>query len=145
MSGFDDYRDLCEERDQLRAELEAARADAKEAWEKLGEQCIAHTATIQKLAAEQAKNVELLEIAKKGLRHYENRNIAHGTRNPAAIALDEIAATPSDTSALEAIIERAGEVMREQCADYLDRYGEVSQRRSEEIRALPAVTLEDLK
>lgn len=44
------------------------------------------------LAAEQAKNVELLEIAKKGLRHYENRNIAHGTRNPAAIALDEIAA-----------------------------------------------------
>lgn len=34
-----------------------------------------------------------LEIAKKGLRHYENRNAAHGTRNPAAIALDDIAAT----------------------------------------------------
>ena len=28
MSGFDDYRDLCEERDQLRAELEAAKQDA---------------------------------------------------------------------------------------------------------------------
>lgn len=27
MSGFDDYRDLCEERDQLRAELEASRRE----------------------------------------------------------------------------------------------------------------------
>ena len=52
-------------------------------------------------------------------------------------------ASPSNTSALEAIVAKAGEKMREMCiAEFLTRthwYAE------ENIRALPAVTLEDLK
>lgn len=130
------------EADQLRTELVSALAA-----------CKANELTKQ-LAAEQAKNVGLLEIAKKGLRHYENRNIAHGTRNPAAIALDEIAATHSDTSALEAMIAKAVEKMREKCADACLRMialrpdgGRLNESDDcyEAICALPAVTLEDLK
>ena len=57
---------------------------------------ITHDAIIEALAIQPDDSAltcyqEALEIAKKGLQHYENRNLAHNTRNPAAIALDEIA------------------------------------------------------
>ncbi len=59
---------------------------------------------------------------------------------------DEAISLPSDTTALEAMIAKAGEVMRERCVSVttkimtggLDAYGNA-------IRALPGVTLEDLK
>lgn len=50
-------------------------------------------------------------------------------------ALDALA-LPADTSALEALIARAGEVMRERCIEVID---------CDAIRALSGVTLEDLK
>lgn len=59
---------------------------------------------------------------------------------------------PSETAALEAMIEKAGEVMRKRCAysmeDYLDDpilsgHG-YANGAGEEIRALPAITLEDI-
>lgn len=53
-----------------------------------------------------------IEIAKKGLRHYENRNPAHGTRNPAAIALDEIEAIVTHP---DQALERFAAKVREQC------------------------------
>ena len=53
-----------------------------------------------------------IEIAKKGLRHYENRNPAHGTRNPAAIALDEIEAIVTHP---DQALEQFAAKVREQC------------------------------
>lgn len=54
---------------------------------------------------------------------------------------------PSDTTALSAMIAKAGEVMRERCASefyqpHVEHFGDSIQLT---IRALPSVTLEDLK
>ncbi len=45
-------------------------------------------------------------------------------------------ATPADTTALQSLLTKAGEVMRERCIEVID---------CEAIRALPAITLDDLK
>lgn len=55
---------------------------------------------------------------------------------------------PSDTTALSAMIAKAGEVMRGRCenhANYYKAHSLVAQGIYDEIRALPGVTLEDLK
>ena len=56
---------------------------------------------------------------------------------------------PSDTTALNELITKAGEVMRKRCADYcanLLLYGENDEHEwADRIHALPSVTLEDLK
>lgn len=119
-------------------ELEAARAELWGRTQKILQ-------LEQQLAAEQAKNVGLRELVEHFALIDLGRSLLPGDFGLWVLRARKAIATPSDTSALEAMIAKAGEVMREQCADYLDRYGEVSQRRSEEIRALPAVTLEDLK
>ena len=153
------------ESEDLRAELEVAKADAKEAWEKLEEQCIAHTETIQKLAAEQAKNVELrrafIGLMQVVPREVDCGNMHHKRKDQheydetcpvvsryaeAIEQADKVLAAPSDTSALEAIVKKAGEVMRERSINVAwnnepDCNGPIEM----EIRALPAVTLEDLK
>lgn len=57
-------------------------------------------------------------------------------------------ALPQDTAALEAMIAKAGEVMREQCAALCDRFADREMHPAEcagAIRALPSVTLKDLK
>ena len=58
-------------------------------------------------------------------------------------------ALPQDTTALEAMIAKASEVMQERCADACISFGESTdlvfgEEFAEEIRALPGVTLEDL-
>lgn len=61
---------------------------------------------------------------------------------------DEAISLPSDTTALEAMIAKAGEVMRKQCVDLCDRFAAREMHPAEcagAIRALPGVTLEDLK
>lgn len=130
-------REQADELEAARAEIATARRTA-EYWK------ANHLAGNEQLAAEQAKNAGLREALHYSLGAWEYDGISdeHGSIFQEACSRCD---APSDTSALEAMIAKAGEVMREQCADYLDRYGEVSQRRSEEIRALPAVTLEDLK
>ena len=50
----------------------------------------------------------------------------------------EALALPQDTTALESMIAKAGEVMRERCVEECDEAREA-------IRALPGVTMEDLK
>lgn len=143
-------------------ELEAARAEI----ERLENQVQARDAELwgrtqkilqleQQLAAEQAKNVKLRE-ALINLMKYNPRTryiggVEFGYEEPVGRCLlevldkcDEALASPSDTSALEAIVKQAGEVMREKCADAsIDLYSERST--FEAIHALPAVTLEDLK
>lgn len=109
------------------------------------------------LAAEQAKNVGLREAAQEvrdlidetyevyGLRLNGDPSLwdelMAGGRFERLTMLDEALSTPSDTSALEAIVKKAGEVMRDRF-----RIAEVQGWLDKEfIRALPAVTLEDLK
>jgi len=69
--------------------------------------------------------------------------------------------TPSDTSALESMISKAGEKLREKCADLCDESAKslsacpksaandaaisAIENKATRIRALPGVTLEDLK
>lgn len=72
------------------------------------------------------------------------------TPEQAKKAISEALDTPTDTSALEAVVAKAGEVMRERCADTAEDY---NGKRGEHdgsaiahlIRAIPAVTLEDLR
>ena len=135
---------------KLQAELEAARAEIERLQginSKLcdkSNRCIVHTARLeQQLAAEQAKNV--------GLRG-NLENIGNKARIRDAfwveLTVAEAIATPSDTSALEAMIAKAGEKMRERMIasgfsqPHEEYFGDTIQLT---IRALPAVTLEDLK
>lgn len=137
-----DYRMKCDEevkgsalviieRDQLRAELAAAMSEIERKMS-------AGQFVLEHLAAEQANNMRLRErldyIRHLPIdQHYRINALAY-----------ELIAEPSDTSALEAIVKKAGEVMREKCADAsIDLYSERST--FEAIHALPAVTLDDLK
>lgn len=61
---------------------------------------------------------------------------------PVGATIAALAIQPDD-SALEAIVKKAGEVMRERCASESCRSHEYDATKA--IRTLPAVTLEDLK
>ena len=104
------------------------------------------------LAAEQAKNVKLREVLKKTTVALEHRWEVIANRAAPVLegVIDEAhsegiiaLATPSDTSALEAIVKKAGEVMRGRCAQSADDNCHFST--CDSIQLLPAVTLEDLK
>ena len=74
----------------------------------------------------------------------ERRLLWAGSYSEKALAL------PQDTTAFEAMIAKASEVMGERCADACISFGESTdlvfgEEFAEEIRALPGVTLEDLK
>ena len=64
--------------------------------------------------------------------------------------IEETLSLPYDTTALEAMIAKASEVMQERCVDACISFGESTdlvfgEEFAEEIRALPGVTLEDLQ
>lgn len=98
------------------------------------------------LAAEQAKNVGLREALEYSIKQVPELATVPG--------ISKALSTQSDTSALEAIVKKAGEKMRERCTDTCLRMialrpdeGRLNESDDcyESIRALPAVTLEDLK
>lgn len=60
-------------------------------------------------------------------------------------AADCLLALPQDTSALQAMITKAGEVMRERCAVECETHYNFSNALAAAIRVLPGVTLEDLQ
>lgn len=167
---------------ELRAELEAARAEI----ERLENQVQARGAELwgrtqktlqleQQLAAEQAKNVGLRELVEHFALIDLGRSLLPDDFGLWVLRARKAIATPSDTSSLEAIVKKAGEVMRERCVEYmlLDRKALDSNKavwaanphltpeedyisewedearagefKAEAIRVLPAVTLEDLK
>lgn len=112
--------------------------------------------TAERLAASQLQNSQLREaliFAEQSLdilwvSHHANRTDAAIEKVKTALAL------PQGTSALEALIAKAGEVMRERCADKCtdpyytpDGFGitGADRRCAEAIRAIPGVTLEDLQ
>lgn len=145
------------------AELEAARAEI----ERLENQVQARDAELwgrtqkilqleQQLAAEQANNVELLDfIARAQVSsgvcccgepidgHSSPMSCGHSPVDMWDHAVRKLLDDPSDTSSLEAIVKKAGEVMRERCASESCRSHEYDATKA--IRTLPAVTLEDLK
>ena len=100
------------------------------------------------LAAEQAKNVGLRDELRR-VKAICLREFGNGVVNEVVLS------TPSDTSALEAMIAKAGEKMREKCVSWLVDNALKQSRDARfrsgiviaagEIRALPGVTLEDLK
>lgn len=81
-------------------------------------------------AASQLREQQLREALDRiGITSLDARQIA-----------DDALAIHTDTSDLEAVIQKAGEVMRERC---LEHVGLLSENQS--IRAIPDVTLEDLR
>lgn len=128
---------------KLQAELEAARAEIERKMS-------AGQFVLEQLAAEQAKNVRLLDfIARAQVSsgvcccgepmdgHSSPMSCGHSPVDMWDHAVGKLLDAPSDTSALEAIVKKACEVMRERCA-------EVWMMGETHIRALPAVTLDDL-
>lgn len=110
----------------------------------------------EQLAATQAREVQLREVigkAKEGIVQWH----VPENRYAALDAINEALALPQDTTALEAMIAKAGEVMRELAAtactdrstgtdtDDFNEWDHCNYSCAEEIRALPGVTLEDLK
>lgn len=111
---------------------------------KVLERCVEHQEEVARLhrlyvelTPEQAKNVELREAILTQAPFY----------NELEKPLIEAISAPSDTSALEALIHKAGEKMREKCLVVADEDAKRSLlwRVVREINALPCVTLEDLK
>src|SRR5574343_1297718 len=136
--------------DIAEAELTAARAEIERLMAYNETRTAEVLAATQRLAAEQAKNVELreaLESAINGLTWWMD-NMPHDVTDVdfAEIdALQEALAAPSDTSALEAIVKKAGEVMRRWATDQEMLKGHAGPLIVVyAIRALPAVTLDDL-
>lgn len=117
----------------------------------------------QQLAASQAREVQLreaLEDANDFVERHSNRWDGINGKHPCTVVESsrQALALPQDTTALSAMIAKAGEVMRGQCVDVIGPYGKTRYLSSyeegcedtkagidTEIRALPGVTLEDLK
>lgn len=98
------------------------------------------------LAASQLQNTQLREALTN--LYYEFERTREWACLPIAMVRARASiAIPADTTALEAMIAKAGEVMREELIAKCIALGAISSdgRFVDEIRALPGVTLEDLK
>jgi hypothetical protein len=122
--------------EELRAELAAARRTA-EYWK------AEHLAGNVQLAAEQAKNVGLREALKVALWFVPDYPKLPENKRRLKIIHDALSAPP-DAFALESRIAKAGEKMREAAIATI-KWPYDHQTIRGEIRALPGVTLEDLK
>ena len=136
------------ENTRLLEELAAARAEIEQLMAYNETRTAEVLAATQRLAAEQAKNVGLREALHYSLGAWEYDGISdeHGSIFQEACSRCD---APSDTSALEAIVKKAGEVMRERCAAACagpnEDWNIFADDAGLAIRAIPAVTLEDLK
>ena len=153
------------ENTRLLDELEAARAEIERLQAESDPEAL-HIAYLhgqadrnQKLAAEQAKNVDLLDfIARAQVSsgvcccgepmdgHSSPMSCGHSPVDMWDHAVGKLLDAQSDDSALEAVVKKAGEAMRERSINVAWNYepdcnGPIEMG----IRALPAVTLEDLK
>ena len=108
------------------------------------------------ISASQAREQQLREAVRQNQEWHENYDEYGGyPESELAEVNEEALSLPQDTSALEAMIAKAGEVMRERCFDsvqaemdeqYIDSppwY--VAEACRDTISTLPGVTLEDLK
>ena len=93
---------------------------------------------LEQLAASQAREVQLREALEW------EREFQKDQGRDVSVFGGSVLALPSDTSALEALIAKASEVMRERCLFEAD-IAYHSRHCCNEIRALPGVTLDDIK
>lgn len=134
-------------RDQLRAEVEILKESLRLACEiregtSMGEQRLLYWEQLQeKLATAETELAAALAACKS-----KDEAIREGLETykiPMTARIVEALAIQPDGSALEAMIAKAGEVMREKCImGFLIRTHWYAEKG---MRALPAVTLEDLK
>ena len=157
--------DLEMKRDIAVSTFEKVKADRTVAKNALAEQC-KHTKTIERqLAAEQAKNMELRDLiahaqVSSGVcccgepmdGHSSPMSCGHSPVDMWDHAVGKLLDAPSDTAMLEAYVTKAGEKMRVNCIaaagpedSYQDDWIRAKIDACDAIRALPAVTLEDLK
>lgn len=113
--------------DEMTVEVESATKAVADFYEK-------------QLAAIQLREQQLREA----LGHYRGR---YGNSGNMELRADEALALPADTTALSAIVTKAGEVMRQRAIlpfiqDHCEYFG---REITDAIRALPAITIEDLK
>ncbi len=110
----------------------------------------------EQLAASQAREQQLREAVRQNQEWHENYDEYGGYPESELAEVNEKAlAIPADTTALEAMLAKAGEVMRERCSDsaqtemdeqYIDSSPWYAARACREaIRDIPCVTLEDLQ
>lgn len=164
----DDGKWAANEIKSLRAQLAEAQAEI-EHLKISRENFAAHSeSTLGQLAASQAREVRLreaLNVAADKFHDYaEIHSMKERTRDniekiernlELARLCDTALSQPTDTTALEAMIQKAGEVMRERCiaAAEVSKYGDtmnlgtglITSGCAYSIRALPSVRLEDLK
>lgn len=134
-------REAADEIESLRQQL--AEKDAEIARLKASWQSVAIEDMAKQLAASQAREVRLREAMEDMLSEWIYISVGWDrVQNKTQEAL----AMPQDTSALEAMIAKAGEVMRERCVGMMPdlTVADLAHVRRA-IRALPGVTLEDLK
>ena len=136
--------DMQAQLDAAMAEIKRLSAISKDNYYKLQQWKGACLEAEHKLAAEQAKNAGLREVLRSA-EDYMFGPTAWEPEDEALFlkALTEALSTPSDTSALEAYVAKAGEVMRERVVETILASAHGFPMR--EIRALPGVTLADIK
>src|SRR5574343_795563 len=141
--------EMCEAADRIE-QLEAENAEL----DKIARDCTSgYEAALIELAASQAREQQLREFSLDQWWYKELQQIAEES-GVVHLSLDakraiigvvsnllEKIESGSDTTALEAMIQKAGEVMRERCATLIDY--DCSLKGGKVIRALPNVTLED--
>lgn len=104
------------------------------------------------LAASQLREQRLREASEKLLASMSGTLAESVFAFQMLILKESLRGQPTDTSALEAVVQRAGEVMRERCLSEIDpkyyTHGllkEVVEGCCGDLRALPGVTMEDLR
>lgn len=98
----------------------------------------------QQLAASQARELQLREALVNTVKLFKGDHSAP-LSSEVIKQQDNALALPSDTTAIETMIQKAGEVMRERCASFAETSFAYRFDNANAIRALPGVTLEDLK
>ena len=110
----------------------------------------------QQLAASQAREVQLREAVRQNHEWHNNYDEYGGYPESELCEVNtEALALPQDTTALGAMIAKAGEVMRERCSDSAQTemdgqnlgsaHWHAARVCREAIRDIPCVTLEDLQ
>lgn len=126
---------------EIRESYDTQATETKEAWAR-------NAGLLEQLAASQAREQQLreaLEDANDFVERYSNRWDGINGKHPYTVVESsrQALATPTGTTALEAFVTEAGEVMRERCADETSKRHEFGAFNA--IRTLPSVTMEDLQ
>jgi hypothetical protein len=136
-----------EEIEHLHQQLAEKDAEHGRELRRIGKQTEAVVRALQsEIAASQARERQLREVLGICLKEIESWCDEVGYERFNHPEVNKALALPQDTSALEALITKAGEVMRERCVqEWIVALQTPGVTVDDAIRALPGVKLEDLK